>query len=142
MFLVCLVLNEVFLIVCCNTPNPTKKATYSQTFRSVETLCIYLQSIIEKFHRNPKKAANDDIFMRTFTESKISIVYHTDDKCITYSTCEFLKSPTWTDTNAPNIEWNPDSHTSFQVKTLNFILRQLCFNNKKMNILFNNNNND
>ena len=28
MFLVCLVLNEVFLIVCCNTPNPTKKAIH------------------------------------------------------------------------------------------------------------------
>ena len=26
MFLVCLVLNEVFLIVCCNTPNKPKKA--------------------------------------------------------------------------------------------------------------------
>ena len=26
MFLVCLVLNEVFFIVCCNTPNPTNKA--------------------------------------------------------------------------------------------------------------------
>ena len=26
MFFVCLVLNEVFLIVCCNTPNPNNKA--------------------------------------------------------------------------------------------------------------------
>ena len=30
MFLVCLVLNEVFLIVCCNTPNPTNKAINSR----------------------------------------------------------------------------------------------------------------
>ena len=32
MFLVCLVLNEVFLIVCCNTPNPTNKAIHSLFF--------------------------------------------------------------------------------------------------------------
>lgn len=71
--------------------------------------------IIEKFHRNPNKAANDDIFIRTFTENKISIVYHTDDKCITYSTRDFLKLSTWTDKNAPNIGWNPELHASFQV---------------------------
>ena len=32
MLIVCLVLNEVFLIVCCNTPNPTNKAIDSAIY--------------------------------------------------------------------------------------------------------------
>ena len=54
MFLVCLVLKK-FLIVCCNTPNPTKKAITLHS-RVVKTILVsrqqesYLESVVTLTH--------------------------------------------------------------------------------------------
>ncbi|GAB1600388.1 dynein regulatory complex subunit 7-like [Argonauta hians] len=74
-----------------------------------------ITTIIEKFHRNPEKLANDDIAKVVFSQEKIFIQYHIGDEFLTYSTREFIKSNKWTDRNALSIDWAPDIHTCYQV---------------------------
>lgn len=72
--------------------------------------------MIQKFHRNRNKPANEDIAEIIFhvAEDKIHISYHTEDVRIAASTREFLKPPNWDEKGAV-LTFNPEMHQTFQV---------------------------
>ena len=72
--------------------------------------------MIEKYHRNSDKLANNDISELIFlvTEEKIQITYHTEDDKIAASTREFLKPPN-ADEKGSVLIMQPDTHSTFQV---------------------------
>ncbi|XP_011446060.2 dynein regulatory complex subunit 7-like isoform X1 [Crassostrea angulata] len=75
-----------------------------------------INKMIQKFHRNRNKPANEDIAEIIFhvAEDKIHISYHTEDVRIAASTREFLKPPNWDEKGAV-LTFNPEMHQTFQV---------------------------
>lgn len=61
----------------------------------LEKLKLYLQNIIEKFHRKEDKIAVQDISIRHFNrdDNKIFVQFHYSEDCITATTKEFTKPP-------------------------------------------------
>lgn len=74
------------------------------------------QKMIQKFHRNKAKPANEDISELVFlvSEDKIQVSYHTEDKRIASSTREYIKPPNW-DEKGATITLSHDMHQTFQV---------------------------
>lgn len=72
--------------------------------------------MLEKFHRNKGKPANEDIAELVFniSEEKIQVTYHTEDDKISASTREFIKPPN-ADEKGATIQWHGDNHMTFQV---------------------------
>lgn len=82
--------------------------------------------MIQKFHRNRNKPANEDIAELIFhvAEDKIHISYHTEDVRIAASAREFLKPPNWDEKGAV-LTFNPEMHQTFQVRReLDVTIRQ------------------
>ncbi len=75
------------------------------------------QKMVEKYHRNPKRPANEDIAELLFliSEEKIQITYHTEGTKISASTREFIKPPN-ADEKGTQLVMTPDMHLTFQVK--------------------------
>ena len=74
------------------------------------------QKMVEKYHRNELKKANEDIKELVFSieEEKILITYHTEDEKISSSTREFIK-PANSEEKGALIQWSSDIHTTYQV---------------------------
>lgn len=74
------------------------------------------QKIVEKFHRNRKIPANDNIAEQIFvlSEDKIQITFHRDDPNITASTRDFFKPPN-AEEKGGNLQWSADMTGTFQV---------------------------
>ena len=74
------------------------------------------QKIIEKFHRNLTKKADDDVAERLFllSEERISLVFHLEEDRVTASTRDFVK-PAYTDDKNNSFIMTPDMTTTFQV---------------------------
>ncbi len=72
--------------------------------------------MIERYHRNERKPAKEDIaeFVFLVSEEKIQIRYHTEEDKIAASTREYLK-PSNADEKGATILWYLENHTSFQV---------------------------
>ncbi|KAK3093928.1 hypothetical protein FSP39_021907 [Pinctada imbricata] len=72
--------------------------------------------MVQKFHRNRNKAANEDIAELVFhmSEDKIQISYHTEDPRIASSTREYLKPANW-DEKGAILTFSSDMHQTFQV---------------------------
>ena len=102
-------------------PKPTLIRYNCFLSNSMILLCIktkIFQKIIEKFHRNRKKSANEDIAEQDFilSDDKIHVRYHRHDPNITASTREFFIPPNLED-KAGNLNWTSDMTTTFQVYT-------------------------
>lgn len=89
--------------------------------------------MIQKFHRNRNKPANEDIAELIFhvAEDKIHISYHTEDVRIAASAREFLKPPNWDEKGAV-LTFNPEMHQTFQVGreldvTIRHVSVKLCY---------------
>lgn len=85
------------------------------------------QKMIQKFHRNRNKPANEDIAELIFhiAEDKIQLSYHTEDLRIAASTREFLKPPNWDEKGAV-LTFSSEMHQTFQVRRGKFPLSE-CF---------------
>jgi len=72
--------------------------------------------MVERFHRNHDKNANDDVAecMFIITEERIQLIYHKEDDKISASTQEFIKPPNANEKGA-YILWHSDTHTTYQV---------------------------
>ena len=72
--------------------------------------------MIERYHRNPDKIANEDVAELVFlvSEERMQLTYHTENDKISASTREFIK-PSSTDEKGATLQWHPDNHTTFQV---------------------------
>lgn len=72
--------------------------------------------MVQKFNRNTKKSASEDIAELVFlvSEDKIQLTYHTEDPRIASSTREFLKPANW-DEKGATLTFNPEMHQTFQV---------------------------
>ncbi|KAK3597164.1 hypothetical protein CHS0354_038091 [Potamilus streckersoni] len=72
--------------------------------------------MVQKFHRNRSKLANEDIAELVFmcSEDKIQITYHTEDKRIASSTREYIKPHNW-DEKGATLTFSGDMHQTFQV---------------------------
>lgn len=85
------------------------------------------QKMVEKYHHNEKKPANEDIAEIVFSvaEERIHVIYHTEDDKISSCTREFLK-PGNTEEKGATIVWDPENHTTFQVMRngLHFVLNR------------------
>ena len=79
--------------------------------------------MVEKYHRNRNKIANEDIAEIVFliSEEKIQLTYHTEDDKISSSTREFIKPPN-ADEKGAMLVMQPDTHATFQV-----IIRQVGY---------------
>ncbi|XP_055956877.1 dynein regulatory complex subunit 7 [Patella vulgata] len=76
-----------------------------------------INKMIQKFHRNKSKQANEDIAELIFliSEDKIQISYHTEDARIVSSTREYIKPSNWEEKGA-TLKWESDQlHQTFQV---------------------------
>ena len=73
--------------------------------------------MIERYRRNEAKHANDDVAERAFlcSEDRTTLIYHAEDMKITVSTREFIK-PANANEKGATITWQPEYHTSFQVR--------------------------
>ncbi len=81
---------------------------------------FHMQKMIEKYHRNPNKPANEDVSELIFlvAEEKILVTYHTQNSKISASTREFVKPPNAEGKGALLI-MSPDMHSTFQVRIPN-----------------------
>ena len=72
--------------------------------------------MVEKYHRNTSKLANEDVAEMMFlvSEERVQLTYHTEDEKISASTREFQK-PTNADEKGATIQWHPENHITFQV---------------------------
>ena len=72
--------------------------------------------MIERYHRNPAKPANEDVAELVFlvSEERVQITYHTEEDKISASTREFIK-PSNADEKGASIQCHPDNHSTFQV---------------------------
>lgn len=77
--------------------------------------------MVQKFHRNPKVPASEDIAELVFlvSDDKIQVTYHTEDPRIASSTREFLKPPNW-DEKGATLTFQSDMHQTFQVCINNY----------------------
>ncbi|RNA42987.1 dynein regulatory complex subunit 7 isoform X1 [Brachionus plicatilis] len=71
--------------------------------------------IIERYNRNYKRKANDDIheLIYNIEAEKFQITYHRESTKIAPSTREFLKPPNWND-KSTTWNWNLDLHQTYQ----------------------------
>ena len=72
--------------------------------------------MVERFHRNLEKNANDDVAECIFvvSEERIQQTYHKENDKISASTQEFIKPPNANEKGA-YILWHADTHTMYQV---------------------------
>lgn len=77
---------------------------------------IYPQRIVERFQRNRKVAADEDVAERMFliSEDRIQLTFHHQDGKITASVREFIKPPNANDKGAI-LTYSPDMTSTFQV---------------------------
>ncbi|XP_077994789.1 dynein regulatory complex subunit 7-like [Glandiceps talaboti] len=75
-----------------------------------------INKIVDKFHRNRAKPANEDVAERVFliAEDRIQLTFHHEDTKISASTREFLKPPNANDKGSV-LQMTPDMTTTFQV---------------------------
>ncbi|XP_070577144.1 dynein regulatory complex subunit 7-like [Ptychodera flava] len=75
-----------------------------------------INKIVDKFHRNRAKPANEDVAERVFliSEDRMQLTFHHEDTKISASTREFLKPPNANDKGSV-LTMSPDMTTTFQV---------------------------
>ncbi|KAM6982042.1 dynein regulatory complex subunit 7 [Tautogolabrus adspersus] len=84
----------------------------------------WLKKVVERFHRNSAKPANEDVAERVFllVERRIELTYHLEDNRVIASTRSFVKPRESTEKEKAE-DFTPDMVSSFQVdpseKTLN-----------------------
>lgn len=80
--------------------------------------------MIQRFHRNKSKAANEDVAELVFlvSEDRIQVTYHTEEKRIASSTREFIKPANWDEKGAA-LSMTNDMHSTFQVVDISRGLR-------------------
>ena len=74
------------------------------------------QKIVERFHRNKSKEANEDIAERVFlvSDERINLTFHLEDHRVTASTREFIRPPHPSEKGG-TLTMTPDMTTTFQV---------------------------
>ena len=79
--------------------------------------------MVECFHRNEEKNANNDVAECIFnmSEERILLTYHKENDKISASTQEFNKPPNAHEKGA-YILWHSDTHTTFQVRSHSYNL--------------------
>ena len=77
---------------------------------------LSLQKIVERFHRNKAKEANEDVAERVFlvSDERINLTFHLEDNRVTASTREFIRPPHTTEKGG-TLTMTPDMTTTFQV---------------------------
>lgn len=75
--------------------------------------------IVERFHRNKSKEANEDIAERVFlvSDERINLTFHLEDHRVTASTREFIRPPHPSEKGG-TLTMTPDMTTTFQVDPL------------------------
>ncbi|XP_001632291.2 dynein regulatory complex subunit 7 [Nematostella vectensis] len=78
-----------------------------------------IMKIVERFHRNASKPANEDVAERVFLlmDERINLTFHLEDNRVTASTREFARPP-HTSEKGGVLTMTPDMTTSFQVDPL------------------------
>lgn len=73
--------------------------------------------MVERFHRNKSKPANEDVAERVFllAERGIEVTYHLEDQCFIPSKRSFIK-PRQSTQKEKAEKFNPDMVSSFQVQ--------------------------
>ena len=81
---------------------------------------IPLQKIVDRFHRNPSKKADEDVAEVIFliAEDRIQLTFHHQDTKVTAATRDFIKPPNANDKGAI-LTFSQDMTTTFQVDPLN-----------------------
>ena len=77
---------------------------------------LSLQKIVERFHRNKAKEANEDVAERVFlvSDERINLTFHLEDNRVTASTREFIRPPHTTEKGG-TLTMTPDMTNTFQV---------------------------
>lgn len=77
---------------------------------------FFQQKIVERFHRNKSKEANEDVAERVFliSDERINLTFHLEDNRVTASTREFIRPPHTTEKGGI-LTMTPDMTTTFQV---------------------------
>ncbi|XP_046848993.1 dynein regulatory complex subunit 7-like isoform X2 [Xenia sp. Carnegie-2017] len=96
----------------------------------------HVVKIIEKFHRNLTKKADDDVAERLFllSEERISLVFHLEEDRVTASTRDFVK-PAYTDDKNDSFIMTPDMTTTFQVDPLEKPKKNLTVYNMLLSLM-------
>ena len=83
--------------------------------------------MVEKYHRNSTKPANEDVAEMVFliSEEKIQLTYHTEADKISASIREFMK-PANADEKGATLIMSPDMHTTFQVSEITCSFYSKC----------------
>lgn len=79
----------------------------------------FQQKIVERFHRNKSKEANEDVAERVFlvSDERINLTFHLEDNRVTASTREFIRPPHTTEKGG-TLTMTPDMTTTFQVSLI------------------------
>lgn len=92
-------------------------ATGTQIIRNNRVKVVsFQQKIVERFHRNKSKEANEDVAERVFlvSDERINLTFHLEDNRVTASTREFIRPPHTTEKGG-TLTMTPDMTTTFQV---------------------------
>ena len=97
---------------------PSTISDYISVIRKNRGKIVFLfqQKIVERFHRNKSKEANEDVAERVFliSDERINLTFHLEDNRVTASTREFIRPPHTTEKGG-TLTMTPDMTTTFQV---------------------------
>ena len=81
--------------------------------------CVCIQKVLERFHRNKSKPANEDVAERVFllAERRIEVTYHLEDHRFIPSKRSFIKPRESTEKKKAE-DFTPDMVSGFQVQTI------------------------
>ncbi len=107
-----------------HSPDPISLCHYHHFLLFISSLLQYCrvkivsfqQKIVERFHRNKSKEANEDVAERVFlvSDERINLTFHLEDNRVTASTREFIRPPHTTEKGG-TLTMTPDMTTTFQV---------------------------